>query len=656
MTASLHSVASIGHAILAGWAAYVLRVGATTKPRMRLSWFLGSAAAYSLLIGAGYSSPAPAAEGFFDACVVAAQIGIVLLALFAWELAPGVRVGRGLRSLGVASIVASASLAFMAFRAKVVGPPTGLFAAIQHLILLFGLAAVIIGLVRAARQPASGRETRARLAKGIIFGVTWLFVPAILNGLVNLFETGLLLYGLVRNLSILACVFSVLLAYLDFGDEPTSLGSRLVLASLATVIGVCASAAALLQPLLGPLQSRVALTLMVIELAATALVLIIFPLFYKRTITLPLDRLVDGARRVAAGESGVEVEVIHHDELGILARTFNVMTTSLEEKQARLDAHVVQVDGLNAELRRQVAARSRELGGVLAGMPVATARLQLGERVDGRYVVLAELGEGGMGVVYEVERMVDGQHFAMKLMTGATSREQATRFAREAEIAARLNHANLVSVVDVGMSQSAVFLVMDLVRGASLESYRGRFGDVAWARRMLQQVAAGMVALHDLGIVHRDIKPANILIEARGEETVVRIGDFGIARHDIDPAFAETAGIDGFGETRAGTDVRALTRTGAMMGTPLYMAPELAHGGRAGSAADVFAFGVVAHEMLTGEYPFAVPPVFEALSGREPQAKVAESLAPSLRALVQHCLSASPGDRPSAKALMEALG
>jgi hypothetical protein len=154
---------------------------------------------------------------------------------------------------------------------------------------------------------------------------------------------------------------------------------------------------------------------------------------------------------------------------------------------------------LNEELRHQVAERSRELTEALARSEgsVAPPSLELGDLFDGRYRVARLLGRGGMGAVYAVERTRDHRHLALKVVTSSLSSKDAARFAREAEIGARLQHPNIVSIVDVGIAAGASpFLVMELVLGGSMEDQRARFGDVAWAQPILRQIARGLAELH----------------------------------------------------------------------------------------------------------------------------------------------------------------
>jgi hypothetical protein len=307
-----------------------------------------------------------------------------------------------------------------------------------------------------------------------------------------------------------------------------------------------------------------------------------------------------------------------------------------------------------AEVQRQVAERSRVLSEALARLtdaPHTPARLTPGDLVDERYRVVRTIGAGGMGQVHEVERLTDGKRLALKTLTSTTHREALARFAREAQVAAELHHPNIVAALDIGVTRSGtLFLVMELVSGTSLAAERARYGDVRWALDVLRQAAEALAAMHARGIVHRDLKPSNILLDG----ATVKVADFGLAGLCEEAPLADT--------TPDGAGPLALTRTGAIMGTPLYMAPELAGGARAaGPSADVFSFGVLAYELLARELPFATPPVLERLSGRSAPAlkslaRTRPELSPEICALVDHCVSDAPESRPSAASLVDALG
>jgi len=294
------------------------------------------------------------------------------------------------------------------------------------------------------------------------------------------------------------------------------------------------------------------------------------------------------------------------------------------------------VDHTTAELRRQVAARSQEVGSVLAKLvqqprqPIETGRV-----IDGRYRVIRWLGAGGVGAVHEVERIADARRFALKTLHGNVDPEAMARFAREAEIAARLNHPNLIPVIDFGVTDGGLFLVMELISGGSLENERDSFGNAAWALPLLGQIATGLAAIHELGIVHRDLKPENILV-ASG---VARIADFGLASLHSDR-------IAELGDGR-------LTRAGEVFGTFDYMAPELAGGSlQAAPASDVFAFGVLAYEMTLGTRPYAERPILLRIANQPIPTPPSQGV---LGGLLRRCLDVDPAKRPSADVLVAEL-
>jgi predicted Ser/Thr protein kinase len=317
---------------------------------------------------------------------------------------------------------------------------------------------------------------------------------------------------------------------------------------------------------------------------------------------------------------------------------------------------LLDADRLNAELRRQIAERSRELADALA-LHAAQAdgeRLRPDDVVNGRYRVVRKLGEGGMGEVYEVERLSDQRRLALKLVLGTATKDQLARLAREAQIAAKITHPNLVAIADVDFADSrGLFLVMELVEGGSLAERRARYGDVPWARQVLRQVSEGLAALHEAGVVHRDLKPANVLVDPA--DTIAKICDFGIATLDERPGVLDDT-VEGSDPTLSAV---RLTRTGIVLGTPQYMAPELAGGARmATSAADMFALGILGYELLGLGYPFTAPPVVDAIYGRENSRRrllTTQRVGDDLTELLDACLEAEPSRRPSARAVAERL-
>ncbi len=346
---------------------------------------------------------------------------------------------------------------------------------------------------------------------------------------------------------------------------------------------------------------------------------------------------------------------------------------------------------LTEELRRQIADRSRQLFASLAlgGRGAPFPELEEGHVIDERYRVVRAIGHGGMGTIYEVVRISDGRRLALKVAIGMDGTSLA-RLAREAQIAAHVSHPNVVGILDVGVATAGfLYLVLELVDGSALQDRRERFGDVPWALDVLRQVSAGLAALHANGVVHRDLKPANVLVTEGGAGHVeVKITDFGISRRVVDarasaPAISRRVspaprGDDADADTTIlGPDDGApappretlpneaapaalpgqVTQAGLITGTPLYMAPELGDPSASPTAAaDVFAFGVVAYELLAGRHPFVEAPVVLCLRGQSipvpaSLASVMPGADPRLIAILDRCLALNAASRPDASAV-----
>jgi serine/threonine-protein kinase len=225
-------------------------------------------------------------------------------------------------------------------------------------------------------------------------------------------------------------------------------------------------------------------------------------------------------------------------------------------------------------------------------LPPASENLPL-PRSFGEFVLLEELGSGGMGVVYKARQLSPERLVALKLALAgklATAEERA-RFAAEAKMAARLNHTGIVQVYDVGEHDGQIFFSMQFIEGTTL-SRRVAEGPLPprEAARIMAIVARAVEHAHDNGVVHRDIKPSNVILDGDGQPHVT---DFGLARR-----------VEG-GES--------LTRTGAIVGTPSYMAPEQAEGKKATPSCDVYSLGAVLYHLLTGKPPFQAASMLDTL-------------------------------------------
>lgn len=371
------------------------------------------------------------------------------------------------------------------------------------------------------------------------------------------------------------------------------------------------------------------------------------------------------------------------------------LNAELGQRVAELERRGHEVGELNQELRRQVVERSAQIYAALSlrEQQVPAPEFRAGDVVRERFRVVGRLGTGGMGDVYEVKRLADGQAFALKV-THERHTEALALLAREGQIAARIDHPHVVRTIDVDVSSNGLlFLVMELVRGKPLNQLSDHYGDPIWAVDILRQLASGLSALHEAGIVHRDLKPPNVMItEGTDGKPHVKIADFGIARLtgssgqvDLDTVRTERKALPAEGETmplgarppgtssaevslpRPSNPAAApisegpLTRAGALVGTPAYMAPELARGaGYATPAADMFSFGLLAWELLTRGRPFLRAPAIAILQGeamekaRSIREQWVEPL-PELADLIDACLSMEPSARPSADTLRSAL-
>jgi hypothetical protein len=317
------------------------------------------------------------------------------------------------------------------------------------------------------------------------------------------------------------------------------------------------------------------------------------------------------------------------------------LNATLESRASMLEERNQEANRLNEELRFQADDRSERLAAALDRLqqlsgPPPTIGPTIGAVLGGRYKILGTLGEERTGALYEVERIGDGRRFALKMLAHDHDRSEVAQIA----------HPNVVDIVEVDVDASGWrYLVMELVRGGPLSANRARFGDLSFAREVVRQVARGLAALHDAGIVHGNLRPGNLLLESRADGTFcVKIVDFGLrrvaSRTVLKPAADGVLGTDGFIPFVLGDTGEEIDDDDELV----YSAPELSAGAdEAGPACDLWSLGVVAHQLGCRRLPcLDRTPDLEALTG-------------SLRRVVEWCLELDPRRRPSAAQVVAAL-
>jgi serine/threonine-protein kinase len=310
----------------------------------------------------------------------------------------------------------------------------------------------------------------------------------------------------------------------------------------------------------------------------------------------------------------------------------------------------------------------------------------IGQTLDGQYEILRLLGEGGMGAVYEAVRKDDGRHVAVKVIGAehlAKSGEVRARFSREMRAASAIETRHIVQTLDSGSDAETgqSYLVMELLTGEDFQQILERLGVVSedFALRVAAQACVGLQRAHDAGIVHRDVKPANLFLArlaldqqlglsslaktlplsgsagrpldnpVDAAELIVKVLDFGIAKLKMDQLGAESGTL--------------LTRTGSMLGTPLYMSPEQAKGLKTiDHRTDLWSLGAVLYQAISGEPPHYQDTVGQLIisicSGPpRPVQDVAPWVSPGAAAIVHRALRIDPAERyPSASAMLEDIG
>jgi len=276
----------------------------------------------------------------------------------------------------------------------------------------------------------------------------------------------------------------------------------------------------------------------------------------------------------------------------------------------------------------------------------------------GRYRVVKILGSGGMGLVLQADDPALKRPVALKVMRAeiAAKADNRKRFLREAQAAAALEHDHIIPIYQVGEEGGVPFIAMPLLKGEALDArlQRERKLPMGTVVRIAREVAEGLAAAHARGLIHRDIKPANIWLESRGQESGSRSPGTGSRS-------AERVKLLDFGLARSADDDSHITQTGAILGTPAYMAPEQALGKPVDARSDLFSLGVVLYQLLTGERPFRGSDTMAVLATvltetPQPPQEVNPTVPAALSDLVLQLLAKEPEKRPaSAQAVAKAL-
>jgi tetratricopeptide (TPR) repeat protein len=309
---------------------------------------------------------------------------------------------------------------------------------------------------------------------------------------------------------------------------------------------------------------------------------------------------------------------------------------------ASAEAGVMPVGGAGTGSIGEVGAGS--LGGRVAEPRADSFWIvpQVGDRFAGRYELVAELGRGGMGRVFKAIDHDLGVTVAIKTLLSPPDANpvESDRLLREIQICRQITHPNIVRVYDLGRFRGGIFITMEHLEGQSLDALVDRQNPLPLARlrHLLSEIAAGLEEAHSLGVIHRDLKPTNVMVTP----TRAKILDFGLA---------QMAGFD-----------NRLTQTGFIIGTPMYMSPEMVLGKPLDARSDLYSLGVIAYTMIAGQEPFDGPAA-TAIAIQQVQAappdirRFRASLPEAWIALIGRLLAKNPAERPgSAREVIAELG
>jgi serine/threonine protein kinase len=329
-------------------------------------------------------------------------------------------------------------------------------------------------------------------------------------------------------------------------------------------------------------------------------------------------------------------------------------TRALQRHAALLEEKVAvrtrQLDEKNAELTRaneDLVESQKHADRIFS----ALAEVLEGKVLDDRYRLEEQIGRGGFGAVFRATDLTDGSSVAVKVFrpqSGNDSTDAIARFRQEAESGAQVNHKNAVAVLGTGVSSDGIlYLVMQLLEGRSLKAELGRLGKLPPPRAVgiAVQMLDALAEAHRRGIIHRDIKPENVFLHHEGNDEIVKVVDFGVAKVK-DPASKE----------------RSLTLSGAVVGTPVYMAPERLEDRAYDGRSDVYSVGVLLYEMLVGSPPFDSKDgnlwsliLMHVKEPPKPPRDLEPAVPSQLSDVVLAALAKDPANRPTAERLAEML-
>ena len=346
-----------------------------------------------------------------------------------------------------------------------------------------------------------------------------------------------------------------------------------------------------------------------------------------RSITRPLGQLLAATRRAAAGDYSAPPEIKSNDEVGELGSALAILLKELREQQALVN--VLQTSG-----ERKVVSRESALAAADAATVTTARSLGPGSLFANRYQILGTLGTGGMGVVYKATDTQLGDVVAVKTLRSdflSSDPSALERFKSEIRLARRISHRNVVRTHDIGEAEGVHFITMEFVAGTSLHDLllkRKRLPPSA-AISIGKQLARALEVAHEQGVIHRDIKPQNLVVQPDG---VLKVMDFGIARLTERP--------------------KGMTKTGMVVGTPEYMAPEQLLGDEIDARADIYSAGIVMYECVTGGRPWVADSA-TVLIGKmmteppRPPIEVNPEVPAELSALIVRTIARDRNDRPA---------